>query len=39
MIDRGMTNNEIEKGKKEQWIGDVDVRAIPELRRFKSIQI
>jgi hypothetical protein len=34
-----MTNYEMEKGKKGQWIGDVDVRAIPELRRFKSIQI
>jgi hypothetical protein len=39
MINRGMTNNEMEKVKKGQWIGDVDVRAIPELRWFKSIQI
>jgi hypothetical protein len=34
-----MIDNEMEKGKKGQWIGDVDVRAIPELCQFKSIQI
>jgi len=41
MINRGMTiDNMIMKSKREKGmvIGDVDVRAIPEPRRFKLIQ-